>query len=559
MATAPRSFEDDQTRAAKLFAQTMIFVDDRAYSSSGHTITASAVSKPTARKRVVNTDTAEKTATPAKPDKDIVKNSFDAQKLTENAMDNGLVCSVLNPSHDEGAANRVATAAERADIICLDWEMNDDGELACDIVRQILESDKKKNGRIRLVAIYSAQQNDVGARMDKLAEVITDVYDVIVETEHNDFVLKTKNGIRIAWLVKGKSVKGDPLSDFKVSEEDLPKRLQMEFGKLSNGLLSNLSLALIAAIRDCVHHVIGKFHSGLDAPYLHHRAKIGVPDEAVDYAIGVIFSEIRSSTDKRGVADKFANDTAISRRIRAILDDAAPELTVEDKKRPIPVADIEKIVQMGEAQFQSTVQGVKPKHVASNVAVLLSTSPEQALEDTLQFKSLTEVAAHPGSFMPTWIPTLGLGTILKSRQNEFYLCLQASCDSIRLKRNTTVGFLFVKLTEAPKGPGMATGSEKPDHVVPIFEGDLRTFTPLKLADKAYQCLHVIDFTTKGAQESIRAQALEDGSRGYEFEDATGKRYSWVANLKHRRALRVVQDIARDMARLGIDEFEPLRK
>ena len=51
------------------------------------------------------------------------------------------------------------------------------------------------------------------------------------------------------------------LMDDRVSERELPARILQEFASLSEGLMSNVALGTLAAIRDSAHQIVGSFSS----------------------------------------------------------------------------------------------------------------------------------------------------------------------------------------------------------------------------------------------------------------------------------------------------------
>ncbi|PCJ07939.1 MAG: hypothetical protein COB16_09650 [Rhodobacteraceae bacterium] len=233
-------FISDQINAAKLFAQTMIVVDDDT-STSGE---------------VRGDDIPANIETPGRgaalgADQDvnpISENSgdpLDAKALIEQSLELGLICSVLVPSKTDQVVQKVAKAAERADIVSLDWQMHrDDGDLAKKIIKKIVDKDSKSGGRLRLVAIYTGVRD-----RDR---IFTDILTELPETTRQKYGIRiaddcitSNNGLRVVWLLKETNVAIDPsLGDFQVSEKNLPERLQMEFAKLSQGLLSNVALEL---------------------------------------------------------------------------------------------------------------------------------------------------------------------------------------------------------------------------------------------------------------------------------------------------------------------------
>ena len=65
-----------------------------------------------------------------------------------------------------------------------------------------------------------------------------------------------------------------------------------------------------------------------------------------------------------------------------------------------------------------------------------------------EFASLTGVRAHPGNYLlglGEYYPVLGLGSVVQDDAKRYWICLQASCDSVRLTEDTA--FLFVPLCE----------------------------------------------------------------------------------------------------------------
>ena len=61
------------------------------------------------------------------------------------------------------------------------------------------------------------------------------------------FEITNKSGVRIVCLFKKQGVLLDPsINGDQISESELPQRLQLEFAKLSEGLLSNAALGVCA-------------------------------------------------------------------------------------------------------------------------------------------------------------------------------------------------------------------------------------------------------------------------------------------------------------------------
>ena len=155
MAADRTPFENHRLDAARLFAHTMIVIDDEASQQEpeGTTEPAREIQRPGRR--------AARAAVERKEEQNRdIQHSLDAKALIDNAMELGLICSVLRPKQGEDLKERVQKAAERADIVCLDWEIyNDNGETAKELISEIIRSDAERYGRLRLIAIYTGDRD----------------------------------------------------------------------------------------------------------------------------------------------------------------------------------------------------------------------------------------------------------------------------------------------------------------------------------------------------------------------------------------------------------------
>ncbi len=544
--------------AAREFAQTMIVIDDEA-----NLVPEEPSSQPVSSLRHPNritrsappVDTSAKHVRSEKSD----SQKLNAKSLIDNAMEEGLICSVLRPKANEDFQDRVVRAAQVADIVCLDWELFEDGgDAASKIIADIIKADDKQNGRLRLIAIYTGDKTN-----DKILEKIFDAIPEALREEHEfkkgSLQIESQNGVRIVCLFKGYGLQlSAPMNDNQVDEDDLPARLQTEFANLSEGLLSNVALATIASIRGSTHHVLSKFSGQMDGPFFHHRALIESPIDAEEYAVDIVLSELKGAIDKRQVA-RYAGADAIEARIREIAGAAAtPTLHYEDKGKsstfPLEVDVSVKIVTDGLGPVLAAGQLNNPpkkKIFERNLSTLFSANRATARSQMHQFAALTGVRAYPGSRLyhsDQLSPQLGLGTIVQDKNKTYLMCLQASCDSVRIKG--TKNFLFVPLDEK---------DTEPEHVVPISLGANKfDWVGLSTAKESYCVVRSIDFSACQDTETVNAKRIKN-QPSFRFEDTDGAVYLWIADLKRRRALRTVQRLGQRMGRLGFDEFEPYRQ
>ena len=551
--TAPGTFADHRLAAAREFAHTMIVVDDEAWKAQPGGAAPRAGLRPPRRGRGVPADSAQQELFD-------IRHALDTEKLIDAATALGLICSVIRPPKRKSIRAQVGVAAKRADIVCLDWELhNDRGDSATKIITEISRSDEKLNGRLRLIAIYTGDTNN--------NQILEKVFDAFSKSYRDRFGLtrdavriESNHGLRIICLFKAHGVQlADARKERQVNESDLPERLQNEFALLAGGLLSNVALATIASIRDSSHHVLAKMAGSMDAPYFHHRSILPMVSDAEEYSVDVVLSDLKSEVDKLGVAQKYAGPDAIAARIREMSQGAATlRLRYEVKDVPkdfeVSVEDAIKLVTDGNVTAYSEVAGGnKPgtKIFARGISSLFTKDLNAARTMMRQFAVLTGVRAHPGSHLyKTGLksPQLGLGTVVQDSKRAYFLCLQASCDSVRVKKGAA--FLFIPLNRT---------DDASDHVVPVMGRDgTVNCVGLSAPGTAYAESLSVRFNPDGSTQTVLAKRLKR-RRGLFFTDASGKTYRWVADLKQRRALRTAQKLGQSMGRLGFDEFEPFRQ
>lgn len=540
--------------ATREFAHTMIVVDDEAWKTPPRvSAPRGGLRSPRRGRRVTVPDDAQQ-------EMFLIRHALDTEMLLDAAMALGLICSVIRPPKRKSIKARIGMAAQWADMVCLDWELHSDGgDSATRMIVEIARLDQRRNGRLRLIAIYTGDTNN-NQILEKVFDAFPKSYRDKFELRRDPVCIESNHGLRIVCLFKAHGVQlADARKERQVGESELPGRLQQEFARLAGGLLSNIALATIASIRDATHHVLAKMTESMDAPYFHHRAILPMVSDAEEYGVDVILSDLKSAIDKRGVAQKYAGPGAITARIQEIAKGAGTlslryEAKGVAKDFVVPIADAIKLITDGNGVAHANIAGDnKPslKNFEREMSSLFTKDRSTARSAMLQFAVLTGVRAHPGSHPYRTghkLPQLGLGTVVQDSGGAFYLCLQASCDSVRVKKGAS--FLFVPLNRT---------DDKPDHVVPLLgRGSKMDYAALCVPRTAYAVLQSVRFDPNGKTQTVLAGNLKR-RRGLFFKDVDGETYRWVADLKQRRALRTAQKLGQNMARLGFDEFEPFRQ
>jgi hypothetical protein len=552
--TVLKTFNDYRVAATREFAHTMIVVDDEAWKPIASATLPRAGLRPPRRGRSAPVQTAQQ------QEMFQIRHALDTETLVAAAMELGLVCSIVRPPKTLSIKAQVGEAARRADIVCLDWEIhNDGGDAATSMIVEIVRADERRNGRLRLIAIYTGDTSN-NKILEKVFEAIPQSYRERYKLDRDAIRIESNHGLRIVCLFKAHGVQlADARKERQVREKNLPERLLQEFALLAGGLLSNVALATIASIRNSTHHVLAKMTSAMDGPYFHHRAVVAAAPEAEEYGVDVVLSDLKSAVDKTDVAQKFAGAAAITARIHEIAGESPTLRLIHGKVESpqqfdVDVKDAIKIVVEGNSVAHGTISTPnKPgiKVFRKEISSLFCTDPGKARAAMLEFALLTGVRAHPGSHLyreGKKVPQLGLGSVVATDKKHYFLCLQASCDSVRLTKSSA--FLFIPLV---------TSSETPEVVVPVLgRGGAVHCIGLSSPATAYAESRSIRFEPNAKSRTVVA-AKVTGRRGLFFLSVDGTLYRWVADLKQRRALRAAQKLGQSLGRLGFDEFEPFRQ
>jgi len=135
---------------------------------------------------------------------------------------------------------------------------------------------------------------------------------------------------------------------------------------------------------------------------------------------------------------------------------------------------------------------------------------------------------------------LTLGSVLRVRNEatDYILCLQPPCDCVRLKEKTA--FLFLHLYNG--------SSSNADLVIKLHDGTYQALA-IKVPQKKI-CLKAFYFTPDGNSGRVFVNKLP-GKHNEKFK--------WVAELRPGKAQAIAQKVFTNTSRIGLDEFELLRR
>ncbi|MFI6851763.1 response regulator receiver domain [Streptomyces sp. NPDC050416] len=544
------NYRDLCIRAAQEFLHTIVVVDDRATYNEQEKVT-----------QLVEPEFGGASDEPLEelaPEFEPGGTTLDVSVLTDASADIGLTCAVLRPNQDEqddGTLDRrLVRAARRADVLVLDWQLNDagDGQAALRLLSEVTAEDQVGQGRLRLVCFYTSHPN-----LDEVFLAIRDqLGDLVISSSNAEETSRWLNCgcMRVVVLAKagGLSLEGNN-SRIQLDEGELPQRLVEEFAALTSGLVSNVAVASLAAVRADAHRLLTRFGAKLDRPFLSHRFYEGGP-ESEELVVRLVADEIKTLLDSADVR-RWMEPKAIA---HWAAEHIADKIEFKIKKNDVVMSKEDLInVVTGDSHrgvFEVTNQAkaghkfnLGKEYKESITAILTSDGSAELLD--YDFARLTCLARNdPSPFPGDRTPILTEGTIVRGRNGRekvYLLCSMPLCDTVRV--GDARPFPFVALDSV-------SSTDRYDLVALSPEGE-RLYLAFA-TDKHYD---TVRHTFAGDEGGVVRSKKRPGKvPQFVFFDTDGKPWVWVAELRFQHAHRKLHDLGAASSRVGLDEAYILR-
>lgn len=554
------------------FLQSVVVFDDRAYESQ-NPVGEVAHNPDLLADDVLDEPEASELA-------ELEPGELDTQTVVRSFADQGMNCAVLSPSDDgAGDTQRFLSLAKRADVVVLDWIIAQNKKsvpgaivpasqhrTSLQLILAILRLDRAVGSRLRLMCIYSGDSNLSQAESDIAKEI---------ETE---FGVKTRRAsgridfesARIVFLQKPDTPGIDP--EMAVLPEHLAERIVREFSLFAaDGLLPRLALQSLSAVRDQAHRILKRFASRLDPALLAHRA-MTTPTDTEEFVIGLIRDEL-GAVVASGSVTRLLRDDAIESTVRTRTDGRANVYYWKSRKPTAPALTLtadegREVLNIGTDSsyrivLSTGVQKTFDKAV-SFTSLSMAGSESQVRSESkdvdLEFAMLSSLA-RDGSLEGKDVapPELKLGTILfkpklptsvataeeggtpTSADGKFFLCLQPICDSTRLDKRTA--FPLLPLDEI--------GLDADKFGLVVRRGGFRVLGHSFKLNR----VNSIKFDSDRVTETV----LATWQHGAWHFKATTALYEWLGDVRIDKAHRLVNQLASDVGRVGVNEYEYLRR
>jgi hypothetical protein len=486
---------------------------------------------------------------PTLEDEPDVEVGVDAKKLSDAFSAEGLICGFIKPKPDEGEAieNLVVRAARRADIVVLDWSINrDQGNATLQIIKKILDADgDEQEERLRLIAIYTSRL-ETQAILVRIGQLVRE-YLPNHKYISDEFTIK-KGPLRITLYAKASAhVIGHSAAQRACDESELPGRLIEEFAALSTGLVPLVALAGLAAVRSETHRILTVLNSELDPAYIAQRILAEDETETAELLVAMVSSELRAVMEDRRVSGE-ADSAAILEWLKWRIDAGAKLGIVRGTNDA--VADLASLLKLGLSasadaepeeimRIRETVNPLlKRKDQVNNATRLFTVDDQTAAIANKRFAMQVTLRTHYKN--PPRV--LQLGTLVRSEDGCYLVCIQPLCDSVRIANRRE--FPFVPAEENPERFELV--------VMDPQDGVSRTL----FIQRRPFLIQKIEFEATPGTGCVQAHEL-DGV--FHFLDVAGRKYYWIGRLHEAYGQRVAHALGTAMGRVGVSEFEWLRK
>lgn len=557
-ATSPQTFFDESRLIAERFIQTVVAVDDNIFfgeSPKSEENPLVHLNVPDEDSGLGTSDTSinELNSNTLNSDSDL-----NYQDLSACFANKSILCSALKVYEGDTGEQQTIDAtfniSKKADITILDWQMecdkNNYGNIAKGAIKKLLQYDVGGNGRLRLILIYTSESISTVLRT--------------LTSQLKEFDAKIENQKEIQFSCKNLSLCKVVVINKQTTIEDLVDTSIDEFTHMTCGLLSNATLAAITEIRDKTHHHLYKFNKKLDAAYISHvlglisspAMRENAHEVAFDYGIDLLAEEIKSDLQISSQVKKSLSKDVLQKWPDFITEQNSqadfrfkigncPEISVtsERMKRILSVTDTE--------EFESILEE-EPQFPASEPLTISKTFSnkhiqfifdDSSLDQHLELSAIQCTRRNMHTLGENYKPTLKQGVVIKRQgKNEYYVCIQPLCDSVRLTCNTN--FTFLKISKVSKTKPMT-------HVIHGVDVAHLAFD----VDPKSKNIYMAQFLPEPAEKMVKAE-LCNQKYIFKSEDQV---FEWCGEFKQPIFQGIVNDVSASLARVGFDSFEWLRQ
>ncbi len=504
--------------------------------------------KPSLNEEMSNPDMPEAAKRP--------DSSINAREIINSFSKEGIHCVVFPW---EKSSSDLPLITMNTDIAIFDWKLSetDNKKTAELLIRELIENSKNC---FRYIVIYTIEDKksvaDIvkGLKIENCARVKSPQENII------DYKYGTDSHVSYrVQIIK------------KVDDSKLCDAVINGFSNFNAGFLRNAILTSITSIRENTFKLLSLYPDTLDKAAISHFTSLQSSPLMFDQA-STAFHDYISKIISDNILDVLLYSESLEEALNSKIIISALEFAkakesisifLHEKNEKIDTIDYEQLIQsVTHDEFKKIIvdgldvsisgnnQEDQLKTIENKIKTSFSNGKnfiriEGKVEAFIEF-SYNDCCRGYEKFSPSGRSErpLKFGTIVTD-ENNYYLCLQPLCDSIRLNENTA--FPFVRLESVDLENAMS--NNKPFSYVVKKDGK---FIALKAFKKPHQTLCSFMFSPDKATKSVQS----DQSKS--FKNVDGKTFDWIAELKEPYTQIIMHNIAAHGTRIGVDKFEWLR-
>lgn len=415
--------------------------------------------------------------------------------------------------------------AQKSDIVILDWDLDGKKETILNILNKILQDNLLK---MWYIIIYTS----------------CDLDEVINNLRENNFSSKLKlineEGYTLNYRLETNShISGRIDVIKKCDETELSKKVIEGFNNFSGGFMNSIALKAVTAVRKRAYDLLGTYHNALDNAIITHYINLLLNKDVcaqakynlLHYALSLIISDIGDI-----IKEDFASEIYLVDSIDELLNDKKTLYigsTEYKTKANKAIGELIKTANFSEDNLENflsdSFENIKYDDVKKKA---LSLSADNRYEKELAYVDCTKKC-----FNKECNHELKFGSIVKRGEKEYLLCIQPLCDCERLKKDTA--FLFIKLSKDSKKFSFVIRDEDDFKYLRVSAELSKTFV-----SEMFSPL----IETKNVQSVSNI-----------FKNKKGEEFKWICDLKTEYVQKIIQEISTTYNRIGMDQFEWLRK
>ncbi|WP_319405499.1 response regulator receiver domain [uncultured Desulfosarcina sp.] len=542
----------DSVAAASNFIQTAVIIDDKLFEKfAGEP--PKKLKETKSRKHVIRRkdDGIQKIKSDEISDD---PHNVDTQDLIRAFAKKSIVCAAYQPKHRDfstGSTGDFRKLCKNADIVIVDWSMfADNGQRAKKLIAGIVtENLRDTPEQLRLIIAYTGEPNLFNIE-NQIFTHLQSIDQELPSPEKEENLAVRFGSSRIIVLGK-KNGRGrlEKYQSHEVTEVELAERAIQEYAIMTCGLMSNVALRSVAALRSNTRKIISNFSPKLDAAFLTHRV-LSLPDENAESHL----LEMMSSEFYAVIEDSFQTDLVSKKAVVQWLDHKKEILSkgLEEfgqyPKESQPHDDLKQLCVEGADFFcdsnnhpfqvlkKINAKGFESRNKLSKV---LSGKTEYVGD----YQLACSMALR--TFYSNKARTLTLGTLLQTKSENgknYWVCVQPRCDSVRLDDDTRFPFLRCDI--------VAEEDYRSKRSVVLFENGHPIC--LKIDCKPNR-IKMLTFKPDSSKRIVSKPDLE--KKRFVFKALNGMEFYWRGELKFEHAQRIAQELSGQLSRVGLAESE----